>query len=267
MDTINHISPSMLGLFCRCQEAFRRRYIEGVSIPPGIAACIGTGMHRGAEVNHRQKIDTGVDLPVDDIKDAARDAYREAVSEGVFIPAGEEAEAPKELAKGADTAVSLAEAYARHLAPQITPVAVEEKMAAPVDGLPVPLMGIIDVMDKDGWCPDLKSAARKWPAGKELGNMQPPIYRHLLKATHNIPNATMSFEVITHKGEYQHIPVDVCDEDLAPVIARAQVLLHAVTSGIYLPAEPGHWLCNPKWCGYWHTCPYVPAYKKLARSA
>ena len=85
---IDHISPSMLGLFSRCQEAFRRRYIEGVKLPPGIAACIGTGMHKGAEANHRQKIESGVDMPLGDIQDAARDGYNAALANGVFIPDG-----------------------------------------------------------------------------------------------------------------------------------------------------------------------------------
>lgn len=264
-EMIDHISPSMLGLFCRCQEAFRRRYIEGIKLPPGIAACIGTGMHKGAEANHRQKMGSGCDLPVSDIQDAARDGYHKAVSDGVFIPAGEEAGASAELSKGVDTAVSLAAAYARHVAPRIRPVAVEYKMEAAVEGLPVPLLGIIDVLDESGWCPDLKSAGRKWPESKAEGNMQPPIYHYLLKVTRGI-EASMSFEVITHKGDHQPIPANVRDDDLAPIVARAKGLLHTMQSGVFLPAEPGHWMCGPKWCGYWHSCSFIPNYKKCARS-
>lgn len=259
---IEHISPSMLGLFCKCQEAFRRRYLEGDKFPPGISACIGTGMHKGAEANHRHKMETGADLPLGDIRDAARDGYVKAVAEGVFIPAGEEAGAKRALSDGVDTAVSLAEAYARQVAPRIMPVAVEEKMTAEVPGLPVPLLGIIDVLDKSGWCPDLKSAGRKWAAGKENGNMQPPIYSYLIKATRGI-DATFSFEVITHKGEHQPVPVATKPADLAPIIARAQVLLFNVNAGVFLPAEPGHWMCSPKWCGYWWSCLHVPAYRKI----
>lgn len=265
--SIDHISPSMLGLFCRCQEAFRRRYIEGIKLPPGIAACIGTGMHKGAEVNHRQKIESGEDLPVSDIQDAARDGYNRAICDGIFIPDGEEASAAKELAKGVDTAVKLARAYAESLAPQITPIAVEEKLVAEVPGLRVPLLGIIDVLDIAHWCPDLKSAARKWPAGKAEGGLQAPIYQYLLKAVHGISDAMMSYEVITHKGEHQSLAVEVHAEDLGPIIARANGLLASLESGVFLPAEPGHWMCSPKWCGYWHTCNYIPAYKKLSRSA
>ncbi|MDR3361851.1 MAG: PD-(D/E)XK nuclease family protein [Desulfovibrio sp.] len=258
---IDHISPSMLGLFCRCQEAFRRRYLEGEKLPPGIAACIGSGMHKGAEANHRQKLASGVDMPVADIKDAARDGYVKAVADGVFIPAGEEAEAPRALEKGMDTSVSLAASYAEKVAPGIQPVAVEEKMTAAHQDLPVPFLGIIDVLDKTGWCPDLKSAARKWSEGKEVGNPQPPVYSFLLKRTRNL-DAAFSFEVLTHKGDHQHIPVETRPEDLQPIIARAHGLLFSVQSGVFMPAEPGHWLCSPKWCGYWWSCAHIPAYRK-----
>ena len=76
----------------------------------------------------------------------------------------------------------------------------------------------------------------------------------------------MSFEVITHKGDHQPIPVNVRDDDLAPIVSRAKGLLHTMQSGVFLPAEPGPWLCGPKWCGYWHSCSFIPNYKKCARS-
>ncbi|MBQ4133043.1 MAG: PD-(D/E)XK nuclease family protein [Desulfovibrionaceae bacterium] len=259
---IDHISPSMLGLFCRCQEAFYRRYINDEKMPPGISACIGTAMHKGAEVNHLQKIESGSDLPLSDIQDAARDGYENAIADGVFIPAGEESGAAKNLAAGADTAVALAAAYAKSIAPHIPPVAVEEKLQAEVPGLPVPLLGIIDVLCSDNSCPDLKSSVRKWPAGKVESSLQPQIYHHLLAENRGI-NASMSFEVITHKGEHQSIPVKVQAEDILPVITRAQGLLQAVKSGVFLPAEPGHWMCGPKWCGYFWSCPHIPQHKKI----
>lgn len=260
---IDHISPSMLGLFCKCQEAFRRRYLEREVIPPGIAAIIGTGMHKGAEVNHKQKIDSGADLPLDAIQDAARDGYMKAVKGGVFIPAGEESEAKKDLASGVDTVTNLAASYARQVAPSITPIAAEEKLQAEVPGLPVPLLGILDVLDISGWCPDLKSAGRKWSAGKEEGQLQPAIYTHLLRTVRDISSPTFSFEVISHKGEHQHIPVRTQPEDMAAIITRAQILLCTVQTGLFLPAEPGHWMCSPKWCGYWWSCRHVPAHRKI----
>ena len=96
--------------------------------------------------------------------------------------------------------------------------------------------------------------------------MQPAIYAWLLKQAFEI-DARLSFEVITHKGEHQSIAVATAGDDLAPVVARAQGLLDSVQRGRFLPAEPGHWMCGPKWCGYWWSCPYISNARKNARRA
>ena len=66
-----HLSPSSLEMYAKCGEQFRRRYIEGDKIPPGVSMLRGTGVHAGVEANMRQKIDTYRDLPVSDVVDAA----------------------------------------------------------------------------------------------------------------------------------------------------------------------------------------------------
>lgn len=258
---IEHISPTSLGLFSRCREAFRRRYLCGDIIPPGVAACIGTGVHRAAETNHRQKLETGIDMPADDIKDAARDGFDKAISGGVFLTEEEKPEAGKVLGEGADTAVAIAAAYAEKVAPLIAPVLVEERLTAEVPGIDVPFLGVVDVVDVNHVCRDLKTAGRKWAAGKASTELQPPIYRYLMEANgHQFGD--FSFEVLTHKGEHQQCATVPRPEDMTPIIARAKSLLAAVRSGDFPPAEPGHWMCSPKWCGYYFTCPHIPDYMK-----
>lgn len=261
MLAINHISPSMLGLFCRCQEAFRRRYVEGEIVPPGIAAITGTGMHRAAELNFVQKIDTGADLPLDTLQDAARDGYMAATENGVFIPRGEEASAKKELAKGLDRSVKLTAMFAEKVAPIIQPTASERRLEWQHEELPVPFLGILDVQTADG-IHDLKSASRKWSAGKEDGQLQPPVYRWLIKEIEGqlLP---FTFHVVTEK-ETQLVPAVTGEGEMEPVIARAKALINALKSGDFMPAEPGHWLCSSTWCGYYWTCPHIPAFKKNA---
>ena len=53
---INSIHQSNLGTALRCGEQFRRRYIEGERIPPGVAAGRGTGVHNANDVNLSQKV-------------------------------------------------------------------------------------------------------------------------------------------------------------------------------------------------------------------
>ena len=72
---IDSIHQSSLGTALRCGEQFRRRYIEGERVPPGVAAGRGTGVHKANEVNLNQKVITGTDLKLSDLKDAARDGF------------------------------------------------------------------------------------------------------------------------------------------------------------------------------------------------
>lgn len=255
---IEHISPSSLGLFCRCREAFRRRYICGDVIPPGIAACVGSGFHKACEKNHKQKIETGTDLSVEELQEIARDSYDRAIRNGVMLSEEEKQESAKALGAGADNAVNLAAAYAEKVAPTIHPALVEKQLIAEVPGLEVPFLGIIDVYEFDATCRDMKSAARKWAAGKAETEMQPPIYNYLLKEN-GMQTGKFAFDVLTYKQDHQHIELTPQMGDMVPIIARSKSLISAVMSGDFPPAEPGHWMCNPKWCGYWYTCPHIPA--------
>lgn len=257
---IEHISPSMLGLFCKCQEAFRRRYVEGEKVPPGIAAITGTGVHRAAEHNFTQKVFTGMDLPLDDLQDAARDGYMAECQNGVFIPRDEAASAQKELAKGLDRSVQLTRLFAERIAPTIQPVASEQKLQALHPELPVPILGILDIRSETEIF-DLKTASRKWSAGKEDGQLQPPIYRWLVQEIYG-QELPFTFHVVSDK-ETQAIPAVTGEGEMLPVLARAKAMLTTIRTGSYLPAEPGHWSCSPKWCGYYWTCPCIPAFKKF----
>ena len=88
---LKFITSSMLNMFFRCPEQFRRRYLEGEIIPPGIAAAIGKSVHKAAEENHKHKLLKEEDLPKDYLQDFARDTYVKIVeNEGVYL-------APEEL--------------------------------------------------------------------------------------------------------------------------------------------------------------------------
>ncbi len=59
---IDHLSASQLSRFTRCAEMWRRQYIEGDIVPVGAAAHIGQAVHKAAEINFRQKIQSHTDL-------------------------------------------------------------------------------------------------------------------------------------------------------------------------------------------------------------
>lgn len=252
---IKHISPSMLGLYCNCQEAFRRRYIEGEIIPPAIAMAVGTGVHKAAEINHKQKVDSGVDMRLDELQDAAADGFKNAVEESGVYFTGTQKELYTELGKGSDLSVKMAGVYGKQIAPQIRPIDAELKLQAQHADLPVPFLGIVDVVDERGIALDLKTARTKWRAGKEKESLQPAIYRWLLKRNVN-RDFDFAFHVMAYNGDTQYVKTENSDSDIHYIVNIAKAMLNSVKSGVFMAALPGHWICasGGQYCGYWHTC-------------
>lgn len=216
---------------------------------------IGTGVHYAAEVNHRQKIDSGMDMRLSDIQDAAADGfYQDVEKNGVYFT-GNRAELMKELGKAQDLSIKLAGKYLSEVAPQIMPVAAEMKIEAQHPELPIPFSGTVDVVDAKDICLDLKTARQKWRSGKERETTQPAIYRWMLKQ-HFGHDYGFGFHVLTHNGGTQFISVEASDHEMAPVIGIAKAMLNSIYSGCFMPAVPGHWICQEKFCGYIHSCPY-----------
>jgi hypothetical protein len=261
---IDRIRQSSLDTWERCPEQFRRRYLEGEIVPPGIAARIGTGLHKGAEVNHRGKIRTGSDEPLDVVQDAARDGYVRSLGNGVFFPPEEVPSARVQLAEGVDVTTMLAGVYHTSLAPHIRPKLVEETVYMDVDAIPLPISGTIDVLTEDGWLPDLKTAAKAWPKGRADKSNQATIYNELVKsATGEYPDK-ISFEVFTKaKAEHHSYETARTPEDFSVVRMKIDLMLRMIGAGLFPPASSDSWMCSPRYCGYYYTCRYIPNHKKI----
>ena len=258
------IRQSIINTWDLCPERVRRRWVLGDIIPPGIAAKIGTGVHKGAEINHKQKINTREDAPEDVICDAARDAYIESVQAGVFFPPEEKGSAKKQLSNGIDITVNLAKLYRRELAPRIFPVMVEKWIKTHHDLVPIPFTGTLDVYTEDDWLPDFKTAAKKWPQSRADASPQATIYNELiLEETGKYPNL-LTFEVLVKKKEpeIQEVITKRTRSDFDALAIRVGAMIESIQAGIFPPAQIGHWTCSPRYCGYYWTCKYIPEHKK-----
>lgn len=251
---ISSVRQSMVNLYCHCQEAFRRRYIEGEIIPPAIAMAVGTGVHKAAETNHKQKINTGMDMRIDEILDAAADGFQTEVEQNGVYFTGSRSELNKELGKAQDLSINLAALYGKKIAPAIMPVAAELKIEAQHPDLPIPFSGTIDVVTQKSII-DLKTARVKWRAGKEKETVQPEIYRFMLRENDG-HDYDFGFHVMAYTGETQYIPVKKSNQEMGYVVGIVKAMLNSIKTGCFMAAVPGHWICadGGKFCGFWHTC-------------
>lgn len=262
---IAHTSISQLGMFQRCGEQWRRRYVEEEVIPPGISARVGTGVHKAAEINFKSKMQTGQDMPLDAIQDAAAEAYDKALQEGVFFAPDEVPGAKIAMAKGKDDAVSLATLFRNELAPAISPALVEHKVTLEIPGVVMPIVAILDCYTQDRALRDLKTSGKKWPEDKAHTSPQPTIYREAVKeATGEYLERTMFDVLVNNKTPVlQTIETHRTDEDMQILVRQFGIMAASIQAGIFPPAQSDHWCCSMKFCGYFFTCPHIPAHRKI----
>lgn len=143
----DHLSASSLNLLQRCPENWRRRYVSHERDGKNGALVWGGADHYAHEVNFRQKIESHVDLPVEDVKLAFAEGFDRAVDEGGGMSqvswGDDDAGALK------DAGVRMVAAYHEQVSPSVQPVAVEARFEVAIPGLPVPVIGYIDVETED----------------------------------------------------------------------------------------------------------------------
>lgn len=259
---ISSIRQSMLNMAFKCGESFRRRYVEGQIIPPGIAAGRGTGLHHANKVNLTQKITSGVDLPIGDIKDAARDGFVKAFRDGVYIPKHLLSEKDKLINMGLEDSLRCAEVYHEKIAPEILPRAVEEPFHLEV-GLSLPIEGTLDIQ-RLGKVDDLKTAAKKWSEGQIHKEIQPVMYSYSHEKVTGIRPLFKYHIMIARRGQagnatsagYDTQEKTCTDQDYSSLFANLHIFIDMLEKGVFTPSNPTAWWCSADWCGYFSTCPF-----------
>jgi len=260
-DAKPHTSSSQIGMYSRCGEQYRRCYIEGERIPPGISLLVGSGVHTGAETNFTQKIESHEDLPGDDIVDAAVAGFKARVAGDGYQLSDDEAGqgAKKVLGAAVDQTAALAACHAEEQAPDYQPVAVEHKALIVLPKASRDILGYMDLVDDKKRVIDLKTAAKKLPKGDADKSFQLTVYAAAYHVEHGEPPAEVRLDVVTKtKTPARQVLSSTRDrKDYETLIKRVNATIHAIDAGVFVPASPGDWCCSPRWCGYWATCPYV----------
>ena len=268
ISTRPYISATQVEMYWRCPESWRRRYAEQEVIPPGIVLLVGSGVHRGAEVNFSQKIESRVDLPADDIVDAAVAGF-EAGQAGGLAFTKEEVSCGCEIVIGAakDQTAQLAGLHAKEQAPDYQPVAAEQRIEIPFPSATHDLLGFVDLIDDQDRVTDIKTIGKKPPAGIADESTQLTIYAAAFQRLYGRPASEVRLDFLRKATKTMQPQRYVASSTRGPadfqaLIYRINETLKAINAGIYPPASPGAWCCSPKWCGYWQTCRFINSERK-----
>ena len=157
------ISSSMISGMWKCGIQVQRRYgkdlgigIENEIIPPGIAMAIGTSTHEVVAKNLKHKMKNKELLPREEYIDLARDNWNMFYPD-VMLTEDEAVNSKKTQGESTDKAIKLASVHYDLVAPQLEPVAVEEKFVIQMPNYPFDLKGTKDLREK-GFIEDLKTS-------------------------------------------------------------------------------------------------------------
>jgi len=260
---LTRISPSQIGMLGKCGEQYRRRYVEGEILAPGIAQIRGRSTHATNEKNLIHKLETGVLLPLDEVRQLAAESVDAALA-GEFVLDGDYEEVGLTAARGMvkDEVISLSTLHATQLAPLAEPEAIELKVEVPPsDVLPVTLVGVIDLIDRSRGVRDTKTAQKSPNADAAHNSDQLTTYDLLHRAHKKSPPAGLGLDHLIRtpkKGELRVVSQETSRtiEDLGVFVRRANAAVRSIESEVFLPAPQDHWACSLKWCGFASTCPY-----------
>jgi hypothetical protein len=261
---ITSIHQSTLGMLLRCGEQFRRRYIENEVIPPGVAAGRGTGVHRANETNLKQKVKTGEDMPLSDLKDAARDGFVSAFRNGVYLPKEDLPAKKRLLNEGLNDCLRCTAVYREEVAPIIKPIAVEETFKISIKGIEYDLEGRIDYQEEP-LVGDLKTTTRAWPKQRIKEEIQVPFYSYVFEQErgqrptfrYDVLIARRNKEGVPTSADYQPLTHICSNRDYRGLLAKLLLFEKIMKSGVFPPTNPTNWICSRQYCGYWNTCIYV----------
>ena len=255
-----HLSPTQLEMYAKCPEQYRRRYIKGERIPPGIAMHVGSGTHVGIEHNFSQKIETHEDLPAAEIVEAAVAGFDARIhGDGLLLTDDETSRGSAVvIGAGKDQVAALAELHATDQAPEYQPVTVEHSTRIVFHNASHDLLGITDLRDDKGRVVDFKTAARKKPQADADSSLALTVYAAAYMIELCELPAELRLDVLTKTKTpaRQMLTTKRSQRDFGVLVARVNAVTEAISKGSFPPALPGAWWCSTKFCGYARSCPY-----------
>jgi hypothetical protein len=133
---------------------------------------------------------------------------------------------------------------------------IERKLTLQVPGVPVPIIGYMDIMTADGVPGDFKTAAYSWTQDKAREELQPAFYLAALNQMgHTVPGLRFRHYVVT-KGK--RITATVIEhqrtwDELFWLFELIRSVWTAIERESY-PLNPTGWMCAPKYCSFWSKC-------------
>ncbi len=245
---LTHLSYSSVSTYLMCGRAWAFRYIEQIPTPTAPELVFGSAIHKAVEqhiVTKQPLLDLWSECWATQCAGEAEIAWgastpEEFCNDGIRLLSN--AKVQKALA---DIAGMCAE----------TPVT-ERRIEMHVPGVPIPIIGYIDLMDRNGIPGDLKTSARSWTADRAQSELQSLFYLAALNQLgETVPSWTFRHYILV-KTKTPQIQVFEHFHSLGEMFWMIELIQRAwrgIEQEIYL-MNPSGWKCSPRYCEFWHLC-------------
>lgn len=246
---IEHLSYSSISLFQACSEAWRRKYIANEKTYSTPELALGSAFHGTVE----KHLETGaalLDTWSEQWRKASTDNSRSPIMWGAETPETYYNEGIRLFSHPAIvTGVELIKS-------QFNGGNLERKIELMVPGVPIPVIGYIDVILADGVPADFKTSSKSWTMDRAQKEQQSLFYLGALnQAGETVPGwefvhfvfvktKTPQFQELRHK----HAPAEVFG--LFTTIRQVWSAIQAET----FVKNTSSWKCSPRWCDFYSKC-------------
>lgn len=252
---IYHLSYSSISALLRCPRSWKYRYID--KLPSAMTAnlLVGNVYHKTIAYAYNQKM-AGAIPGQEEIAEMFSTFWEQQVKAKYVYDGSSEPKLeatyidwngwePNVLHKRGQTMSKL---YVSKMLPKYDPVAVEQKFKKNIEGVPLPIVGYIDVLTED------LIVDHKW-RGRAYSEME--LAKDIQMTLYSMLTGRRKMEI--HQALNQNklglraIPLVREEAEIEWVEDLVRAVWLQIDSGIF-PPNPMNNLCSPKYCPYYATC-------------
>lgn len=240
---VEHLSYSSISLYQTCGRAWRYKYIERAPTKSSPSLVFGSAMHDAIEAL------AGGDAEPTQVWQAAWEKHTSANPD---LDWGDDT--PEALHNNGIRMLNDASVIAGIRALKLT--AIEERVELQVPGVPVPVIGFIDLITEDGVPGDLKTSAKSWTQEQAQNEMQPVFYLAALnQAGTPVPDGRFRHYVLvkTKTPQWQVWETRHTNAEMFWLFRMIADVWTGIDRGVFVP-NPGSWRCSARFCDYFAMC-------------
>jgi hypothetical protein len=239
------LSGSSINTYLRCARQWEYGYVQRIKRPPRLKMVLGTAGHTAVEQDLIHKMETGEDLPREQVQETFRDEFVEL--------AKETDDDTDDVGKLTDSGIKTVGVWHDVVAPKTFPMMIEQHLQYKLNGTIID--GTIDVVHQDGRIGDWKFTG-KTPdkrGGDYLLNMVGYAigYRRM---TGKVETGVV-LDFMVRLKQPKHFPIasgTVPDESIVAYAGIVDDVVRAINAGLFPPTGLKSGACS--WCGYRDIC-------------